>query len=70
MELLEKIKKYYWACGECNQKAGGVWPEGHCATVTQGQCQVCKTKHVTLVPWVDYNWPENKDDKFAKVLRD
>ena len=55
-KLFEKIKEAYWACRTCNREAGGVWPEGHCATVTSGDCAVCGAVDVTLIPWVDYDW--------------
>lgn len=68
---LEEIKKYYWACGKCMEEAGGIWPEGHCATATQDTCKICGAKDKLLSPWVDYNWPNNAQlNKIAKVSRD
>lgn len=63
---------HYWLCGDCAKNKGGVWPEGHCATVMQGDCPYCGTKNVTIIPWVDFNWPkESRQTNFkAKVQRD
>jgi hypothetical protein len=61
----------YWMCQKCANKAGGVFPKGHVCTVTHGQCKYCSTKDVTLIPWVDFDWPKEKvKDSAAKRGRD
>lgn len=63
--------EHYFMCFECADKMGGIFPEGHVCTVTEGECPYCHDKNVTLVPWVDFNWPKDKKkDKTAKVSRD
>jgi len=66
---LEIIKKHYWACDKCNTNAGGVFPEGHVCTMTEGECKVCGDTDVMLIPWVDYNWDNKQDDMVAKLNR-
>lgn len=61
-ELFKKIKEAYWACDDCITQAGGVFPEGHCATMTKGDCLVCGAVNVTLIPWVDYDWKHVKTE--------
>jgi len=44
-------------CAECATRAGGRWPEGHCATQWEGKCSVCgETKAV--VARRDWLWGE------------
>lgn len=63
--------KHYWLCGKCAIKKGGIFPKGHVCTAIQGQCLYCKKKEVTLIPWVDFNWPKNnKKNIRAKINRD
>lgn len=63
--------KHYWLCSDCAIKKGGVWPKGHVATVIMGKCPYCRTEDVTLIPWVDFNWNNDKKrDKIAKGNRD
>jgi hypothetical protein len=57
---------HYWLCSECADAKGGKWPEGHVATVTHGECPYCKTPDVTIIPYVDFDWPDLK----TKHLRD
>jgi hypothetical protein len=58
-------------CYECATELGGVFPEDHVCTVTRGECPYCKTQDVVLIPWIDFNWPEDKaSDKVAKGNRD
>lgn len=65
------IHKHYWLCGECAALKGGVFPKGHICTVMIGKCFYCDRKKVTLIPWVDFNWPKDKkNDKIAKGNRD
>lgn len=49
---------HYWICEFCALDKGGTWPKGHCATVTFGLCEYCKTKEITIIPIVDFNWPD------------
>ena len=50
---------------------GGKWPKGHCATVMNGQCKYCKIKSITIIPWVDFNWPKDlRTTTIAKMNRD
>lgn len=56
----------YWMCGDCATKFGGEFPEGHVCTVTYGTCAYCKKSDVTLIPYVDFDWPLRK----TKHLRD
>jgi hypothetical protein len=61
---------HYWLCQSCAEAMGGVLPEGAC-TVMRGECRYCKIDGVTLIPWVDFNWPKDKQaDAIAKVTRD
>ena len=63
--------KHYYMCGECAVKMGGVFPEGHCCTVTIDTCPYCKTENVTCIPYVDFDWPKDKKlNKHAKANRD
>jgi len=62
---------HYWLCDDCATARGGIWPKGHVCTVTQGDCKYCGMKNAILIPWVDYNWPRDKQaDLKAKVTRD
>jgi len=47
---------HYSMCFKCAAKQGGKMPKGHVCTVTFGKCLYCKTKDVTLIPWVDFDW--------------
>jgi hypothetical protein len=68
---LEDIKKHYYACFECNSKAGGKFPKGHICTMSEGKCEVCGKEDTTLIPWVDFNWPnDTNNDLIAKRNRD
>jgi hypothetical protein len=49
--------------------AGGIFPEGHVCTVCYGECKICGEKG-TIIPWVDYNWKDKKDNLTAHVCRD
>lgn len=63
--------KHYWLCSKCAELKGGVFPESHVCTVIMGKCPYCRTEDVTLIPWVDFNWPaETKKDIKAKLRRD
>jgi hypothetical protein len=62
--------EHYAHCQPCSEKMGGKLSEG-CITVWSGECPVCKEFPVTLIPWVDFNWPKDiKTDKIAKLNRD
>jgi hypothetical protein len=68
---LEEIKKHYYACGDCLTAAGGVFPAGHICTVSAGDCPICGAINVTLIPWVDFNFPKDaKNNYIAKRNRD
>lgn len=54
----KQIKEQYWTCNECAEKAGGKFPKDHVCTACLGDCPICHTKNVTLIPWVDFNWPD------------
>lgn len=55
-------KTHYWLCEPCANKFGGKFPERHIFTVTVGECKHCHEKDVTLIPWVDFNWPNEKTE--------
>jgi hypothetical protein len=67
-----KNPKYYSACKDCWEKRGGWLPgNGNSITVSMGDCPYCKTKEATLIPWVDFNWPDDgMKDIRAKLWRD
>lgn len=70
-ELFDRIKQTYFACDTCLQKAGGKPIPGHIFTASEGDCEVCGAKKVTLIPWVDFAYPKNKKADFiAKNNRD
>lgn len=50
----------YWMCNACGEKKGGKVPIGHVFTAMEGTCSWCGDKKVTLIPWVDFNWPKDK----------
>lgn len=63
--------EHYWLCSECARDKGGVFPEGHACTVMSGKCPYCDKENVTLIPWVDFDFPKDKKlDKKAKGNRD
>ena len=59
---------HYFICMECATEKGGVIPPDSCNTVHEDQCPYCG-KTATLVPIVDFNWPDKTKDYFKK-LRD
>lgn len=63
---------HYWICVECANKMGGVFPEGHiCTVVIDAKCEYCGLNKTIVIPWVDYNWPEDLDtNRIAKISRD
>jgi DNA-directed RNA polymerase subunit RPC12/RpoP len=62
---------HYWICVECATKFGGVWPEGHVATMILDKCKYCDSKiKEALAPWVDYNWSSKSLTKRAIANRD
>lgn len=70
----EIFKKGYWMCAACAKERGGVWPKGHAATVILDTCPYCEGKNHSptegIVPWVDFNWPDQDLTKKAQALRD
>jgi hypothetical protein len=52
---------HYWICHACATERGGVWPEGHVATMAVKKCEYCedrlRTPNEAIAPYVDYNWP-------------
>lgn len=54
---LNDIRKHGMTCKECANKAGGKMPENHTCTVSIGDCPICLKKDITLIPWIDFNWP-------------
>ena len=51
------MAKVYYICGACAEKAGGKWPEGHCATFHSSACDICdKLKGLAHVS--DWQWPK------------
>lgn len=70
--MAKKTKiEHYWLCAKCAEKKGGVFPEGHVCTCSSGECPYCKTKGVTLIPYVDFNWPKDpKLDRHSRINRD
>lgn len=56
---------YSYICRECAEKKGGVWPEGHAATMHVDECPYCSQKKA-LANVGDWNWP----DKKSRGLRD
>lgn len=66
---------HYWICDACARERGGIWPEGHVATLALTECQYCNgDKHLSneaIAPWVDYNWPDDRRaDQKARLNRD
>ena len=53
----KEIKNNYWLCNECAEKNGGKFPEDHVCTVIKGSCPICNTENITLIPWLDFDWP-------------
>jgi hypothetical protein len=69
----KKIKDlpYYWICAPCAKAKGGVFPKVHNCTAMNGTCKYCDEDEVTLIPWVDFNWPEDPErSRLAKINRD
>lgn len=55
MKIPKISRKRPYICSYCAQKKGGIWPEGHCATIHIGKCDYCK-KEKSLASIGDYNW--------------
>lgn len=63
--------EHYAHCQTCSENMGGKLPEICHITVWSGECPVCKESNVTLIPWVDFNWPKDlESDEIAKLSRD
>jgi hypothetical protein len=52
---------HYWICDICAHLKGGVWPPGHVATVCVGRCLYCGIDGLTIIPYVDFDWPKDKN---------
>lgn len=69
-----KILHSYFICWECATALGGVmWP-GKANTVSQGECPYCFTQDITIIPYVDFQWPDPKvmlelDKKKKKIMK-
>lgn len=65
---------HYWICDACAKERGGVWPDGHVATVADIPCKYCDDKNRVgpSAPYIDYDWPRESYafNKKAKVMRD
>ncbi len=61
---------HYWICFTCAKEKGGIWPEGHVATVAPIKCEYCNDKNrlkdEASAPYVDFDW----EDLETKHLRD
>lgn len=54
-EALKRSHEIY-ICGECAEKAGGVWPRDHVATFHAAKCAECgQVKSIAALS--DWNWP-------------
>lgn len=70
MKLNKKLP-HYWLCAQCAEEKGGVMEDDRGITVCAGDCPYCGDKNVALIPWVDYNWPKDRDlNTRAKTNRD
>lgn len=66
-----KKPEHYYMCLECAKNMGAEFQQDHICTVTTDKCPYCGAKDVTLIPWVDFDWPQDQDtDKIAKGNRD
>ena len=45
-----------YICRTCAINAGGVWPDGHVATMHRAQCPECE-EVTNLACWSDWDWP-------------
>lgn len=75
MSTYPKLNKGYWICDACAKERGGVWPEGHVATLADVPCRYCDDKHrkpgERIAPWVDFDWPEDEAaNRQARIVRD
>ncbi len=65
---------HYWICMTCATAKGGTWPEGHVATVSIKPCEYCNDAHrqpnEAIAPWVDFDWPDAKLTRTARMNRD
>ena len=55
-EYQEWLKSINYLCSECAVNIGWRWPDGHCATMHMGVCDVCgKTKGLSCQnDWLKY----------------
>jgi len=58
-----------YICFECARARGGVWPDGHVATISTGECPACKRK-VSLASVGDYDWPKGSQRPSVSGGRD
>ncbi len=49
-----------WSCGECAERAGGRWPDGHLGTFHSNYCQVCGNKKPVTSPR-DWGYPKYRE---------
>lgn len=64
---------HYFMCQACAFCMGAVWPkEPFASTVCMGTCPYCDFEEQTLIPWVDFDWPDLDEptQKGAKFGRD
>ena len=52
-----------YLCDECAKELGWSWPEGHCATVHTGKCDVCGEEK-SLSCWNDWLRPGQKKIRY------
>ena len=53
----DMVREMGYMCGACAKDAGGLWPEGHAATMHEGWCPVCGYR-ACLASVDDWDWPE------------
>lgn len=63
---------HYHMCEDCGIEKGGNLDGAIGITVISGICKYCELPiEQMLIPWVDFNWPKDKQsDRVAKVTRD
>lgn len=54
----QKFRRGY-ICRHCAERLGGVWPEGHAATMHEDLCDCCG-RRAALAQHDDWNWPDQK----------
>ncbi len=46
-------------CAPCAERAGGIWPTGHVATIWPGRCDACR-RDADLSGVRDWRWPQGR----------